>query len=403
MLPRLSILAALLLAAPLHAAVPVPPQGSPEDPGPHPVGWTDVSFSHPLSGNPVVDARLYYPAASAGQGAAPDASAGPFPLVGFLHGYFAFVDYYDDVCSHLASHGFFVASVATESGLFMSIPNEAKDARAMLTWVESQALSGGPYDGMVAQGSDWSTIGHSNGGAASFHLAAAEPRIARLVLFEPNWLSPPGVATFGGPVMVVGSTDDLVAPAAFNAAVYFQNLQASPRVSYVKIVGSGHNGSLDFPIDPASLSHAKAQAMHRRLAAGFLRAEVRGETELYEELVGAAAEAEPLDPATRHTDPVLWARSTGPSLVLGLAGRQDDALAFLAVSALPAATPTPYGLLGLSLAAAYMEVRPMESDGSVDLALPLDPALAGLGVHAQGLRLAADGSGALTDTISLVL
>ena len=403
MLPRLPILAALLLAAPLHAAVPVPPQGNPEDPGPHPVGWTDVSLSHPLSGNPVVDARLYYPAASAGQGAAPDASAGPFPLVGFLHGYFAFVDYYDDVCSHLASHGFFVASVATESGLFMSIPNEAKDARAMLTWVESQALSGGPYDGMVAQGSDWSTIGHSNGGAASFHLAAAEPRIARLVLFEPNWLSPPGVATFGGPVMVVGATDDLVAPAAFNAAVYFQNLQASPRVSYVKIVGSGHNGSLDFPIDPASLSHAKAQAMHRRLGSAFLRAEVKGEVELYELLVGAAAELSPLDPTTRHDDPVLWAASSGGQAALGLSGRDDDASALFAVSALPAAVPTPFGQLGLQLTGAWLTVLPMEPDGTVDLAPPPVPGLAGLSVVAQGLRLAPDGTGALTAAVPLVL
>ncbi|MDF1799180.1 MAG: hypothetical protein P1V81_08400 [Planctomycetota bacterium] len=396
LLPVRALLLACVVSVPALAQVP-------EAPGPHAVGWDDVSFTHPLSANPTVTARLYYPALSAGQGTAPDTSAGPFPLVGFLHGYFAFVDYYDDVCTHLASHGFFVASVATESGLFMSIPNEAKDARAMLTWTEAQALPGGSFDGMVAQGADWSAVGHSNGGAARSHLASAEPRIARLVLFEPNWLSPPGVTSFAGPVMVVGATEDTITPTGSNAATYFANLQASPRSSYVQVVGAGHNASLDFPFGATSLPHAEAHAMHRRLAAGFLLAEVKGELQQYELLVGAAAELEPLDPVVRATQPVLWVSSGAGHLGMGLAGRGDDAFALLAVSTVQTSLPTAFGQLGVDLGGALLKVVAMTSDGSVDLSVPFDPALAGLGIFTQGLRLAADGSGALTAVVSSTL
>ena len=396
-----SLLAALLLTP---AAWCAPLQlGPPEDSGPFAVGWQDVSFSHPLAGNPQVDARLYYPAAVAGQGAAPDPSGGPFPQVGMLHGYFAFVDYYDDLCTHLASWGFFVASVATESGFFMSVPDEAADAHAMLAWVEEQAGPGGPFDGMVTLGAAWSTVGHSNGGAASFHLANAEPRVRHMVLLEPNWLAPPGVSSFDGAVMVVGASQDIVAPAALNAAVYFDQLVASPRRFYTVIEGSGHNGSLDFPFEITTLSHEEAQALHRRLTGGFLRAEVQGEEDLYAQLIGGAAQLEPLDPRSRATDPVLWALPSGVELAMGIGADEDDALGVLAISTLPATLPTAFGLVGVDLGGALVVTTPMAGNGSVDVALPHGPSVIGLAVLVQGLRLAPSGAGAVTRVAAAVL
>jgi len=390
MIGRLLTLTFLLLAAaPSSAQVP-------EAPGPHAVGWKDVSFSHPLSGNSTVQARLYYPAQSAGQGAVADATAGPFPLVGFLHGYFAFVDYYDDVCTQLASHGFFVTSVATESGFFMSVPNEAKDSRAMLHWTEDQAKPGGTFEGMVEIGGDWSTIGHSNGGAASFYLASAEPRVQRLVLFEPNWLNPPGVSTFAGPVMVVGGSQDIVAPASINAARYFTELTSSPRCFYVVLQGAGHNASLDFPIDLSTMPHAVGKSLHQRLAAGFLRAEVKGETQHFRHMLGTIAQEQSLLPISRASSPVHWSGSSSLTFHFGIAGRVDDSIAGLAVGPLGANLPTTYGLLGVDMASAFSQIVPMPNNGIMDSALPYSPALVGLSVFSQGLRLAADGTGVLT-------
>ena len=372
----------------------------PEAEGPFSVGWQDVSFSHPLSGNSVVDARLYYPSANSGQNAAPDPSQGPFPQVGFLHGYFAFVDYYDDVCTHLASWGFFVASVATESGFFMSIPDEAADARAMLTWVEEQAAPGGPYAGMVPIGGDWSAVGHSNGGAACFHLASSEPRIERLVLFEPNWLNPPGVAQFTGPVMVVGASQDIVAPAAINAEVYYDQLSGTDRRFYVVIQGSGHNGALDFPFELSSLPHDEAQALHRRLAAGFLRAEVagvQGDEDLYLSCLGQVAESSPLNPRSRALNPALWAVAADGQAQLGVAGVQGDAAALVGIAATTASIPTVYGELGIALLPGdFLATAPMPSDGSLEITLPYGPEFSGLSVAVQALRLDSTGSGALT-------
>ena len=79
----LQLLSATLLCASSSSAQ------APEDRGPHPVGVRDVSFSHPLSGNSTVGAVIYYPALSSGQNASPDTAAGPYPLVTFLHGWFA--------------------------------------------------------------------------------------------------------------------------------------------------------------------------------------------------------------------------------------------------------------------------------------------------------------------------
>ncbi|MFT4710100.1 MAG: dienelactone hydrolase [Planctomycetota bacterium] len=379
----------LLAAAPSEAQVP-------EAQGPYPVGWKDVSFSHPLSANSTVQARLYYPAQAAGQNTLADPTSGPFPLVGFLHGYFAFADYYDDVCTQLASHGFFVASVATESGFFMSVPNEAKDARAMLHWTESQAQPGGSFPGMVEIGGDWSTIGHSNGGAASFYLSSAEPRVKRLVLFEPNWLNPPGVNTFDGAVMVVGSSEDFIAPAALNAARYFNQLTSSPRAFYVTIQGSGHNGSLDFPIESTTLPHAVANSLHQRLATGFLRAEVKGETQHFPHMLGTLAQGQSLLPISRASNPVHWSTSSSSTFNFGIAGRGDDSIAALAVGPLGASVPTAFGLLQVNMAAAWSHIVPMPSNGIVDLSLPYTPALVGLSVFSQGLRLATNGTGVLT-------
>jgi dienelactone hydrolase len=392
--------ALLALAALSALATPTDAQfTAPEVPGPFTVGWQDVSFAHPLSGNPVVDARLYYPALGAGQDAAPDPSSGPFPQVGFLHGYFAFVDYYDDVCSHLASHGFFVASVATESGFFMSIPKEAADARAMLTWVEEQAGAGGPFAGMVQIGGDWSAVGHSNGGAASFHLASSEPRVERLVLFEPNWTNPPGVAAFEGAVMVVGASEDLITPSSFNAQRYYDELVGTPRRFYTTVIGSGHNGSLDFPFEITSLPHSEAQAMHRRLATAFLQAEVLGDEDAYAWSLSELAEQAPLDPRSRAVEPVLWARVEAGALRLGIAGREQDAQAWLAIGDTPATLPTSFGTLGILLTpSTWLSAAPMPSDGSRDVLLPIPAALAGATLGAQGLRLAPDATGALTRT-----
>lgn len=401
-LPLPALLLGGLLAAPAGAQVALP-----EADGPFSVGWQDVNFSHPLAGNSVVDARLYYPSATSGQNALPDPSQGPFPQVGFLHGYFAFVDYYDDVCTHLASWGFFVASVATESGFFMSIPDEAADARAMLTWVEEQAAPGGPYAGMVPIGGDWSAVGHSNGGAACFHLASSEPRVERLVLFEPNWLNPPGVASFAGPVMIVGASQDIVAPAASNAEVYYDQLSGSDRRFYVVIEGSGHNGALDFPFELSSLPHDEAQALHRRLAAGFLRAEVAGvagDEDLYLSCLGQTAEASPLSPRSRALDPALWAVPADGQAQLGIAGYQGDAAALIGVAATTTAIPTIYGELGIALLPGdYLGSAPMPADGSLELTLPYGPEFSGLSVAVQALRLAPSGEGALTRAALVVL
>jgi dienelactone hydrolase len=55
-------------------------------------------------------ARIWYPAETAGEGAAP-ASDGPFPLIGYAHGFASSRDEGQVAGSHLASHGYVVVAV----------------------------------------------------------------------------------------------------------------------------------------------------------------------------------------------------------------------------------------------------------------------------------------------------
>mgnify|MGYP003660336161 CR=1 FL=1 len=80
----------------------------------------------------------------------------------------------------------------------------------------------------------------------------------------------------------------------------------------------------------------------------------------------------------------------------GVAGRADDSIAALAVGPLGASAPTVFGLLGVNMGAAYSQIVPMPSNGILDLSLPYAPALVGLSVFSQGLRLAANGTGVLS-------
>ena len=125
----------------------------------------------------MLDARLYCPAVSAGQGTAPDPSAGPFPLVGLLHRYLGDPTNYDLLSTHIASWGFFLASIDTETGPNALMRREAQDTADMLNWVAAESADpSSSYFGMVAPG-PWGAVGHSMGGGALFYLIEDEPNI----------------------------------------------------------------------------------------------------------------------------------------------------------------------------------------------------------------------------------
>ena len=368
-----------LLAGSSHAQLP-------EDMGPEPVGERSVSFSHPLSANSTVTADIFYPALSSGQNATPNVAGGPYPLVVFLHGYFAPPSFYSILTAHMASYGFVVAAVGTEAGFFQNIMNEARDAHALLHWVDEQGsnptsfLWGMPSDG------PWSATGHSNGVAAIFYMLEWEDRIDYVAATEANWFNIPTVSQFDGSFLSIGSSEDLLAPASTNARRYYLEAQSAQRRTYALILGGGHNGSLDFPSSLHTLSHAEQNRLHRRLMSGFLRAEVLGEENVYSYLIGADVQGEPISRETNCPRPILWAEHDGgqPGAVnAGMAAVPGDTIS-LAWSRGDGLQALGLGLAGLSGSIYHTAVVP--ASGVLEVPANLPPEFSGSTLTVRGVR-----------------
>ena len=399
------------IASLLLLALPVLPQGI-EDDGPHPVGWQDVTFPDP-SGGGTLDARLYYPAVAAGQGTAADPSQGPFPLVALLHRYFGGASDYDQLSTHVASWGFFLASIDTQTGGTATMSQEAQDAADMLNWVAGESADpASPFAGMVAPG-PWGALGHSMGGGALFYLIGDEPNVRVLVAMEPYRGAALGgfagatadLQAFTGDLCLIGGDVDVTAPPATHSYAYFTTAVAAQRNLHTTVAGLGHQGPTDNPPTTEPLPADEQHAVHRRLATGFLRAELKGEEHLYLELLGEGASAEPFTQESRSLDPAHWAAPSGlapATVVAGVAASPGD-LTLVAASLAPAAIPTAFGILGLDLTAGAAVVvnTTLAAEGFVESALPVPAGLAGATLYFQGFALGAN-PGAFTAVQTLV-
>jgi predicted dienelactone hydrolase len=103
-----------LEAAPDAAQEHSPPSRACTDPGlPGALhaGVLEVTVDDPPRAS-TLNLRVHYPALGAGEGAAPDASGAPYPVVILSHGFLMVPATYDYLAAHLASHGFVVVATA---------------------------------------------------------------------------------------------------------------------------------------------------------------------------------------------------------------------------------------------------------------------------------------------------
>lgn len=376
----------------LALTAPAFPQTA-EDPGPHPVGWEDVVFPDPSGGT--LEARLFYPAVANGQSTAADPGAGPFPLVAFLHRYLGDAADYDLLSTHIASWGFFVASIDTQTGGPATMKKEARDSADMLNWVAAESTDPvSPYFEMVAPG-PWGAVGHSMGGGALFYLIEDDPNVQVLVAMEPyrgNGLggfmdSIEPLKDFPGKLFIVGGSEDLVAPVSTDSFEYFKGAKSAARRFHTTVEGLGHQGPIDSPPNNEPLPAADQHRLHRRICGAFLRAEFHGEEQLYLELLGEGAAAEPLTSDSRSDQPAFWVAPSAvvaDTLVTGLASWASDAIA-MAVSLSTASIPTSYGVFGLDLGSGLVFLESvLPASGIAEFSAAIPPALSGTTLHFQG-------------------
>lgn len=403
-----TILSLVFLALPL--ATPVSAQAI-EDPGPNPVGWRDVQFTDTNFGRGNILGRIYYPAQTAGENTTTDPASGPYPLVGFQHGWLGQPSSYDDISTHLASWGFVVASIGTETGFFGAMEPEARDTQALLHWVDEESQTTGAWlEGMTWSG-DWAATGHSMGGGALMYLIGLEPRVKTIVGLQPYSGSSLG-GSAGGYVnlrawegeayYIAGEVDDTVPPDTM-VYDYFLNGYNLSRNVFTMVEGMGHCGPCDGPPDNEPLPGAEQARMHRRLLTGIMRYELYEERHLMRDILGEGIQSEPVVYQSDCLDPVFWvdwSMNQPGDLVVGIAGKfQDDVT--MAWSLAPDMMNTPYGLLGIDLnAGATFHTATLVKDRVEEVILPVQGSWSGQVLYVQAL---ADGAsrGMLTEVFEI--
>jgi len=257
---------------------------APEDPGPYQVAVQDVTHydSHYSRGN--VEARVYYPT---------NTSDGPFQLAAFMHGWIEPASDYDNLCTHIASHGFVVYSNNTETSLFGTLQPQAADTRAGLQWVEDQSATAGTWLYGLTENQPWIAMGHSMGGSAVAALCKQEPRVEKAIMLEPykgsllgntsgafTWFS-----NFTGSALVIAGDEDATNNWSSQVKPWYNTPVQSSRRLWALIDGGDHFGATDPDIHSlwgsGSLSGTRQHLVHRRLVTSFLQAEVLGNENAY--------------------------------------------------------------------------------------------------------------------------
>lgn len=262
--------------------------------GPHEVVVVDRAFDDPVARR--VDTRIYRPDAP-----------GAYPLAVFLHGWLGAAWMYDDVCDELASWGYVVVSLDTETGLVLDMEAFADDAVAALHAVD--AASADPTDALAGTVSaePWTILGHSMGGATLHRVLGLEPRLDVAVAFMP-YVGPPAyhraLAEWTGSYLLLSGTADTTAPVALQQD-WFADVAATRRSLWTTVEDMGHQGITDLNFEEDPMPDAVQHEVLIRWSAAFVRAERTGDEDLWEELVGAGADGVTAVHEARSAAPVL--------------------------------------------------------------------------------------------------
>jgi dienelactone hydrolase len=366
MTPSLSVLSLLLSSSGAAQAAEVGTYTTSE--------WYETLYD--TDGN-AVWLQVHYPAVSDAYGADADPSAGPYPVIAFMHGYLGEAWMYDTACDTFASMGFVVVNLDTETGAWLDTHALARDARTALGWVDAESTDPSSWLAGMASDGDWTAMGHSMGGIAMAELVDLEPRVQTVVGFSPYrdadymW---DAYADFGGAALLItGDEDDTATPAVVRG--WFDDLDAPSRGLYAVVHGAGHQGITDLDFDEGeALDNDQQLAAEIDLATAFLDAEAFGDEQRYDAVV--CDPSFPLaDLASRGAAPATSAgRLSDVAARIGLVARAGDTAVIYAGTGVSSAPEGPSDLAG-----AVELARVDLPDGVACVEVRLDGEYAGLG------------------------
>lgn len=219
-------------------------------------------------------------------------AAGDYAVVVFQHGFLSRNDYYDEILSHVASHGFVVVAPQMYEpglGVLLGSPSAAEEAVLagdVLDWLRAQL---GAVTGLGVRTDRIGIAGHSRGGKVAWLAALARPeRVVAIAGIDPvDGTGGPlgnqdrvvtGEFALDAPALVLGTElGGTCAPEGDNHEQFFSASRAP--AWHVVALGQGHGDMLDEPaaVEAGRLCAAGADRPGmRHLTAGLMVVLFRG-------------------------------------------------------------------------------------------------------------------------------
>lgn len=208
---------------------------------PYAIGRQTITITDPARSNRAIPSEIFYPATTAGTGAA--VANGTFPVIVFGHGFSMNYDAYSNFWNELVPQGYILIFPKTEIGPipFPSHGDFADDMNYCITWFIAQnASSASPYYQKL--NSKFAVMGHSMGGGCSYIAASRNPNVTVIANYAAAETNPSAIAAAASitvPALVFGGSKDCVAGPSGNQTPMY-NALASACKSLVIITDGSH-------------------------------------------------------------------------------------------------------------------------------------------------------------------
>lgn len=214
---------------------PVPDPGNPFQRGPDPtvavlesdLGPFDVGSYRPPSTPGFGAGTIWYPA---------NTTEGPFAAIAVCPGYLGGEDTIDWVGPRLASNGFVVITISTNSA-FDFPSSRADQLVAALATVVSESLDNSPIAGLVDPNRT-GVMGHSMGGGGSLIAARDNPGIDAVIPLAPWNNSTTNFSGVQAAGLIVACESDSVAPVGSHALPFYNSL--NPEKAFMEFNNEDH-------------------------------------------------------------------------------------------------------------------------------------------------------------------
>jgi cutinase len=163
-----------------------------------------------------------------------DTSQGTFGAIAVIPGFIEAQSAISWTGTFLASNGFVVFTLEPFSGF--DLPNSrAAQMQAALDWIVS---ANSPVRAKI-DANRLGVMGHSMGGGGSLEAVSNNPRLKATVPLEP-WDLFFSFNQITVPTLMVGATNDIIAPPGSNTNVFYSQIPATTKKANVELAGQDH-------------------------------------------------------------------------------------------------------------------------------------------------------------------